>query len=50
MGGYGIAAVQGMTRAGSGILGGARLLNQYLHGRETSNTDEVEGLHEGGMN
>lgn len=50
MGGYGGAMVQGVTRAGSGLLGGAQWLNQYLHGREMSRADiaaEVGRRHEG---
>lgn len=35
MGGYGSPVVQGLTRAGSGLLEGSQWLNKYLHGRET---------------
>lgn len=34
MGGYGSAVIQGVTRAGSGLFGGAQWLNQYLHRQE----------------
>lgn len=52
MGGYGSALVQGVTRAGSGVLGGSQWLNSYLHGRETSKADDtarVERSQEGGV-
>lgn len=41
MGGYGNALVQGMTRAGAGLLEGAQWLEQYLHGLETSKIDDA---------
>ena len=44
MGGYGSALVQGLTRAGSGVLGGSQWLNSYLHGRETSKADDTAGV------
>ena len=40
MGGYGSAAVQGVTRAVAGVSGGSQWLNAYLHGRETSKADD----------
>ena len=44
MGGYGKATVQGVTRAASGLLGGAQWLNEYLHGRKTSEADHAGGV------
>ena len=40
MGGYGSALVQGLTRAGSGVVGGSQWLNSYLHALETSKADD----------
>lgn len=44
MGGYGSALVQGVTRAGSGVLGGSQWLNSYLHGRETNKAVDTVGV------
>ena len=44
MGGYGSALVQGVTRAGSGVLEGSQWLSSYLHGRETSKADDSAGV------
>lgn len=52
MGGYGSALVQGLTRAGSGVVGGSQWLNSYLHGRKTSKADDTAGVErsqEGGV-
>ena len=52
MSGYGSALVRGVTRAGSGVLGGSQWLNSYLHGRETSMVDDTAGVErsqEGGV-
>lgn len=51
MGGYGSGLVQGVTRVGSGVLGGLQSLNSYLHGRGTDKVDDsagVERLQKGG--
>lgn len=41
MGGYGKPIVEGLTRAGCGVLGGSQGLGSYLHGRHTSKADDT---------
>lgn len=43
MGGYGSALVQGVTRAGSGVIEASQWLNSYLHRQEPSKTDNTAG-------
>jgi hypothetical protein len=41
MGGYGSPLVQGLTRAGSVVLGASPWLNSHMHGREPSKVDDA---------